>query len=229
MPTRFCFRLAAILGAALLCGAAIFSWHADRRDRAQLAAELVATKQLLVAADARQHDRDARLAQTLYALAAERRSIVTPAQIVKALPDTLPLPVPITLQPDRASSLGATLGSPATNATNAAAGEASLAPTSGASAAGAANRQPASAQAIIPTQYLKPLYDFTLDCQACKAKLSAAQGDLADERQKTVALTKERDDALRIANGGSAWRRVARAAKWFLIGAAAGAVVAKTR
>lgn len=229
MPTRFYFRLAAILGAALLCGAAIFAWRADRRDRAHLAAELAATKQLLEAANARQHDRDAQLAQTLSALAAEKRSVVTPAQIVKALPGTLPLPAPITLQPDRASSVGATLGSPATNATNAPAGEASLAPTSGTSAAGAATRQPASAQAIIPAQDLKPLYDFTLDCQACQAKLSAAQGDLADERQKTVALTKERDDALRIANGGSAWRRVARAAKWFLIGAAAGAAVAKTR
>jgi hypothetical protein len=44
--------------------------------------------------------------------------------------------------------------------------------------------------------------------------------DLADERQKTTALTHEREDALRIARGGSAWRRITRVAKWFLIGAA---------
>ncbi|HEY6947075.1 MAG TPA: hypothetical protein VI431_18190, partial [Candidatus Acidoferrum sp.] len=81
--------------------------------------------------------------------------------------------------------------------------------------------------AFIPAADLKPLYDFTVDCQACQAKLTAAQGNLADEKAKTAALTKERDDALRIARGGTAWRRVTRAAKWFLLGAAAGAVVAK--
>ena len=90
------------------------------------------------------------------------------------------------------------------------------------------NQKP-PAGAIIPAVDLKPLYDFTLDCQACQARLSVAQGDLADERQKTAALAKERDDAVRIAKGGSAWRRVTRAAKWFLLGAAAGAVVARAR
>ena len=82
--------------------------------------------------------------------------------------------------------------------------------------------------ALIPTEDLKPLYDFTIDCKACQAKLAAAQGDLADERQKTSSLTRERDDSLRIARGGSLWRRIGRAAKWFLIGAAAGAVATKT-
>jgi len=75
---------------------------------------------------------------------------------------------------------------------------------------------------------LKPLYDFAIDCKSCQARLAVAQNDLADERQKTVALAKERDDALRIAKGGSAWRRVARGAKWFIIGAAAGALAAKS-
>src|SRR5258708_3629615 len=60
------------------------------------------------------------------------------------------------------------------------------------------------------------------------AALAATQGTLIDERKNTAALTHERDDALRIARGGSVWRRIGRAAKWFLIGAAAGAVAAKT-
>ena len=81
--------------------------------------------------------------------------------------------------------------------------------------------------AVIPPEDLKPLYDFTIDCKACQAKLAAAQDDLTDERKKTTSLTHERDDALRIARGGNAWRRIGRAAKWFLIGAAAGAVAAK--
>ena len=81
--------------------------------------------------------------------------------------------------------------------------------------------------AVVPAEDLKPLYDFTLDCKACQTKFATAQADLTDERSKTAALTCERDDALRIARGGSAWRRISRATKWFFIGAAAGAVAGK--
>jgi len=91
----------------------------------------------------------------------------------------------------------------------------------------AGSAKPTPPQVIIPAEDLKPLYDFTIDCKACQAKLATAQNDLTDERKKTAALTHERDDAVRIAKGGSAWRRIGRAAKWFLIGAAAGAVAAK--
>lgn len=219
--------------ALIFCVAIVEAWRADRRDRAQLAAELASTKQLLAAADARQRDRDTQLAQTLSTLAAQERSILTPAQIVRELTKTLPLPAPITLQSGQTPSAGEAPGSPATNAGTATAGGASLVPTNGSSTTTAAtssqSTQKPSATAVIPAADLKPLYDFTLDCQACQAKLSAAQSDLTDEKTKTAALTKERDDALRVAKGGSAWRRVTRTAKWFLIGAAAGAVIAKTK
>ena len=232
MATPFYFRLAVILAAVVLCAAAIFAWRADRHDRAQLAAELASTKQLLAAADARQHDRDAQLAQTLSTLAAEKRAIVTPTQILRELPKNLPLPTPITLQADHASSVGATLGSPAPNGSTAATlpfEEPVVGPrlASPVATTSQSNQKP-PAGAVIPAVDLKPLYDFTLDCQACQAKLSVAQGNLADEKAKTAALIKERDDALRIAKGGTAWRRVTRAAKWLLLGAAAGAVAAKT-
>ncbi len=221
MPYRFWFKLAVIVIAVALCAAAVHAWRADRRDRAQLAAELAATKQLLTAADARQHVRDAQLVQTLGALAAEKRAVVTPAQIIRELPKNLPLPVPITLQVGPAPSVGATLGSPATNT--------GAKPVGGASPTPANGEKPALDGAFIPRADLKPLYDFTLDCKACQAKLSVAQNDLTDERQKTAALAKERDDAVRIAKGGSAWRRVGRAAKWFLLGAAAGAALSRVR
>jgi len=194
MPTRYWIRLAEIALAFLLALAIYFSWRADRRDRDQLAAELAATKQLLAAADARQHDRDAQLAQTLAALAAKKRTIVTPAQIVRDLPRQMAFPSPIALQ----------------------------------SVPALPNYPTPQTNAVVPSEDLKPLYDFTIDCKACQAKVAATQGDLTDERKKTAALTTERDDALRIARGGSAWRRIGRAAKWFLIGAAAGAVAAKT-
>jgi type II secretory pathway pseudopilin PulG len=193
MPARDWIRLAELTAALLLALAVFFSWRADRRDRSQLESELAATKQLLAAADIRQHDRDTQLAQTLATLAAEKRTIVTPAQIIHDLPSQLPLPTPIVLQ-STPTSLDSP--SPKTNA-------------------------------VIPPEDLKPLYDFTIDCKTCQAKLSTTQADLADERQKTTALAQERDDALCIARGGNLIRRIGRAAKWFIIGAAAGAVAAK--
>jgi hypothetical protein len=194
MFSKYWIHLAELAIAILLATAVYFSWRADRRDRGQLASELAATKQLLAAADVRQHDRDAQLAQTLATLAAEKRTIVTPAQIVRELPSQISLPSPIVLQ----------------------------------SAPELPNSPAPKTNAVIPAEDLKPLYDFTIDCKACQSKLATAQSDLTDERAKTVALTRERDDALRIARGGSAWRRIRRAAKWFLIGAAAGAIAAKT-
>src|SRR2546425_1257368 len=186
------------LAAAIL----LLSWQADRRDRAQLNAELAATKQLLAAADARQHDRDAQLAQTLAELAAEKRTVVTPAQIVRNLPNEIPLPVPITLQADHASSQDASV-TPA-NATNAPATRIAGASSANNAQAGTPapsasqqNQKEAAGAAVIPAEDLKPLYDFAIDCKACQAKLSAAQNDLIDERKKTAALAHERDDALR--------------------------------
>ena len=80
---------------------------------------------------------------------------------------------------------------------------------------------------MIPSADLKPLYDFALDCKACQSKLTAAQADLADEKTKTTTLTKERDAAVRTAKGGSTLQRAVRAAKWLLIGAAAGTLAAR--
>jgi len=98
MSSQALFKLAITGVIVTFCVAAFFAWRADQRDRAQLAAELAATKQLLAAADSRQHDRDSQLAQTLAALAAEKRTVVTPAQIASELSKTIPLPNPIALQ-----------------------------------------------------------------------------------------------------------------------------------
>jgi phage terminase Nu1 subunit (DNA packaging protein) len=215
MPLRYWIRIVELTFAVGLALAWFFSWRADRSDRMQLAAELASTKQLVAAADAQQHTRDAQLAETLKSLAAEKRTIVTPAQVIRQLPRELNLPSPIVLQSIPANSSSAT---PSAQTGNPAIGNEFL----------ASNAKPAPSRAILPAEDLKPLYDFTIDCKACQAKLTAAHSDLADEQKKTSALTKERDDALRIAKGGTAWRRIARAAKWLLIGAAAGALAAKS-
>lgn len=174
----------------------IVAWREDRKNLSQLKADLATANQSLQAATARQHDRDFRLQQTLTALAREKRSATTPAEIVQKLPAEISLPLPITLQTLPPPVLGST--------------------------------QPAQPEAVIPAEDLKPLHDFVLDCKACQAKLAASQADLADETSKTQTLTRERDEALKIARGGSAWHRVARAAKWFVLGAAAGAIAVKT-
>jgi len=87
---------------------------------------------------------------------------------------------------------------------------------------------PNAPTAQIPTADLGPLYNYLLDCQACQAKLAAAQSDLADEKTKTATLTQSRDAAVKAAKGGTLLQRTARALKWFAIGAAAGAIAAKS-
>jgi hypothetical protein len=156
-----------------LNGHGLFLLASGRRDRLQLESELAATRQLLTAADSREHDRDNQLAQTLAIMAAEKRRIVTPAQIVRELPSQIPVPSP------HRSTIRSGICKLA------------VAPT----------------KAAIPAEDLRPLCDFTIDCKACEARLAAA---------------------LRFASGSSLWRRIGRAVKWFLIGAAAGAVAAKT-
>jgi hypothetical protein len=219
MPTRLWLRLAELLFIVTLAIAVFAAWRADRRGRAQLAADLAAAKEVLAQAGARQHDRDTQLAQTLAAIAAAKRNVTTPTQIVRELPQQIPLRMPIRLQtPDPLSkpqketcSSGPVCGPEGLESTQSRTGPAS---------------KPAT-QAVIPAEDLKPLYDFALDCKACQARLAASQGDLADERVKTAILTRERDEAVHAAKGGSLLRRIARNAKWLAIGAAAGAIAAK--
>ena len=82
------------------------------------------------------------------------------------------------------------------------------------------------AEATVPQADLKPLYDYLQDCRACEASLTVTRDDLADERTKLAALTVERDAAIRAARGGGFWSRLRRNTKWFVIGAAAGAIAA---
>jgi len=105
-------------------------------------------------------------------------------------------------------------------------GELPTAPTPVAAQSSAPAAPPVPGSLCIPPADLKPLYDSIEDCQACAAKLTASQSDLADERTKFTAATVQRDAALKAARG-TFWTRTARAAKWLAIGAAAGAVLAR--
>lgn len=217
-------RTAAAAVSGLLLLALFAAWRADRRDRAQLAADLATSRQALTQADARQHQRDAQLQQALAAIATQKRRATTPAEILRALPKQIPLPEPITLESPNPSA-PAEKDHPLACLRQAGSRLPLCGKPEGLESARpsplTASRESAP-QAVLPADDLKPIYDFALDCQACQAKLAAAQADLSDERAKSVILTRERDAAVRVAKGGSTLRRLARATKWFLIGAAAG-------
>jgi hypothetical protein len=203
MTLRSWLKVAAML-IALVAGVSVyFAWRASQRGQAQLKAELQATQKALTDADTRQKTRNEELAKILAGFNAKKVAVQKPEQVVKALPEVLPLPVPILDGPEGVSAVPTAQGT-----------------------AKPGHPAPNSNVPLLRAD-LKPLYDYAVDCQECRAQLSAAQANLVDEQSKTQSLTRERDSALQAARGGSILRRVARAAKWFAIGAAAGAVAAR--
>jgi len=204
MSIRIWLKGAAVVIALVASVSVYLAWRGAQHEQALLKAELQTTQKALADADSRQQSRNAQLAQLLAQLNHKKATIQNPAQIVAALPDVLPLPTPLTLPAQAANP-----GLPAMRG---------------------GSKQPIETptpKVQLPAEDLKPLYDFGVNCQECQGQLTAAQANLKDEQTKTQALGKERDTALQAARGGSLLRRVARAAKWFVIGAAAGAVAAK--
>ena len=200
---RIWSKVAAVVVVAVLVASVLVTWRDARKEQAALQAELKTTQQALAEATARQASRDAAVNDLVAGLKRKEAAVQKPAEVVAALPDALSLPEPITIEPER--------------------------PASESGPYKTTNGMPdgVSPKVNFPVVDLKPLYDFAVECKACQAKLGAAQTDLADEKVKSQALGRERDDALRAAKGGSVMRRIARAAKWFAIGAAAGAIAAK--
>lgn len=200
---HFAFSLLALLIAAIV----FFEWRGERQDRARLQAALATAEQSLERATNSQANRDKQLTDTLSKLNDLKATVKTQQQILAKLPDVLPLPKPIL------STTGSDAATPSIQ--------------SGAVVQPLPD-EPNPSKAAIPSEDLKPLYDFAVDCKACQAKLAAATADLADEKTKTQSLSRERDAALKLARGGSLRQRVGRALKWFAIGAVAGAIAAKS-
>jgi hypothetical protein len=200
----FWIKLAAVVVIVVLAAGVFVAWRDARKEQAALQAELKTTQQALADATARQASRDAVVNDLVVGLKKKEATVQKPAQVVAALPGVITLPAPITIDAERpASEGGPYTGKKPSNDVD--------------------GVQP---KVNFPAADLKPLYDFAADCKACQAKLGAAQADLTDEKAKAQALGRERDDALRAAKGGSVLRRIARAAKWFAIGAAVGAIAA---
>ena len=205
MTTRI--KIAAVVVVAILAASVFVAWRGARKEQASLQAELKTTQAALTEATTRQASRDAAVNELVAGLKKKEATVQKPAQVVAGLPSLISLPVPVTLEPGPerpASESGPYTGKTGSNRPDG-----------------------VKPKVNFPAADLKPLYDFAAECKACQTRLWAAQADLADEKVKSQALGRERDDALRAAKGGSVLRRIARAAKWFAIGAAAGAIAAK--
>lgn len=172
------------------------SWLGAREEAIKLKATLDAQNAIISDAAKREAQRDAALKDALVALEDLKKRTQSPQDVVRSLPQVLPLPQPITLNlPAAAPDVKPNAPVPQSSAT-------------------------------IPSADLKPLFDFAATCKECQAKVLALQQDKADDATKIAALAAERDAAVTAAKGGSKWQRIKRGAKWFAVGAAVGAAAA---
>ncbi len=199
LTLRHKLEIAGAILALLVIGVVYRAWLADHEERIKLKATLDTQNLILADAGKREAARDAVLKESLAQVEDLKKRTQTPQEVVRQLPQVLPLPQPITLNLPAAVAQG----------------DSKL-----------AGVQPGQS-ATIPAADLKPLFDFAATCKECQAKLATLQQDKVDDGVKIGALTKERDEAVTAAKGGTKWQRLKRAGKWFLIGAAAGAVAAK--
>ena len=95
--TRRTIEIAAFLAAVLVAALACNAWLASHDEQQRLQSTLATQKHVIDAADARERTRDAALNQTLAQIEKLKRATQTPEQIVRDLPNYLPLPQPITL------------------------------------------------------------------------------------------------------------------------------------
>lgn len=192
---------------AVIALVAIFLWVNYREAheaQVKLAATLDAQKTVIDQAakdrDAHAADdarRDAQTAATISSMQKALETVQSPTQIAAWLArQTQNVPQPITIEVPKATE---------------------------------ANPAPA-AQVEIPQADLPALRDQVAQCQECSVKLASAQQDmtslqsqLKDAGEQLSAVSKERDAAVKASKGGGFWSRVKSKAKFFVIGAAAGA------
>jgi len=172
------------------------AWRSARHDSSQLAATVAAQNAAIQQAGDREKQRDAQLAAALATVQAQKRSVQTAQQAAEAIPSVLP-PLPLPISIHEPNL-------------------SSMPPPEDAP----------PAFVSIPQVDLKPLYDDLQDCRTGRLESDTLKRDLADEKTRSASLLQERDAAVAVAHGGTFWTRLKRGAKWFAIGAAAGAAAA---
>jgi hypothetical protein len=191
-------KIEAIVFAAAFIALAFLAdaWKSARHDSQQLAATLAAQNSVIEQAGDREKQRDSQLAATLASIQTQKRNVRTPQQAAQQLTSVLPL-LPLPVSVhDPDLSLPIPPG------------------------------ETPSTSISIPQPDLVPLYNDLEDCRARAIQNDSLKQDLSDEKTRSAALLHERDAATAAAHGGTFFVRLKRAAKWFAIGVAAGAVVA---
>jgi hypothetical protein len=189
-------KLDLLLFSAALVALALLAdaWRSARHDSQQLAVTLAAQNSAIQQAADREKQRDSQLATILSTIQSQKRAVQTPQQASNQLLSILPT-LPLPV-----SIHDPDLSVP-------------LPPG-----------ESPSTTLSIPQPDLVPLYDNLEDCRASTAQNDALQKDLSDEKTRSAALQHERDAAVAAVHGGTFFVRLKRAAKWFVIGVAAGAV-----
>jgi hypothetical protein len=76
---------------------------------------------------------------------------------------------------------------------------------------------------VIPEADFKSIQDAQIGCEENAAKLNACQTIGSESKQQLQLTEQQRDEWKTAAKGGSMWHRALGAAKWFAVGAGAGA------
>jgi hypothetical protein len=210
-----------MVGIALFVGAIVFhAWLNARAVQRQIESSLRTQEGVIASVNSAEAKRDQSLQGVLNEISKVKHATKTPLQVVTELPKYLPLPAPISLTSavthqlsENSSLLTASTGdSPPSPVTP---GEAAFPPKP---AVGYGPKPDVE----LPTQDLKPLFDFVQDCRSCEIELEAARQLASANSAKLTAVTRERDLALKAAKGGSNWIRLRRGFEWFAVGALAG-------
>jgi hypothetical protein len=109
---RRTFEISATIIIAILAAMAFHAWLTSHDEQLRMQAVIATQKQLLDAADAREHNRTTVLDQTLAEIEKLKRETQTPEQILNELPKYLALPQPITLTPSPVAGKVSALATP---------------------------------------------------------------------------------------------------------------------
>jgi len=82
---------------------------------------------------------------------------------------------------------------------------------------------PATQNVVIPQADFKSIRDAQITCEENTAKLATCQTLGNESKQQLQIVEQQRDEWKNAAKGGSIWHRALGAAKWFAVGAGAGA------
>lgn len=141
------------------------------------------------------------LAKNLAQIAADKKEAKTPEQIVRIIPQYVSLPSPVKIDAGPGAAEGSSLKADRMDAP---------------SPANLPDSPSAPRGLYFPPEDVKPLFDKLADCKANELKLNTCQ-------QEVKLQTDRAEHAETVAKGGSFFHRLKSNAKWFVIGAGAGA------